>query len=114
MNLISIDSLNDTQIQRLLTRGETWFKSNRSHSRGESKDLQNKLVFNLFYENSTRTAMSFAAAAHRLGAAPVFLPVEQSSIIVTEWPSRSNRSVRCDPINPAPPVMRIWLIVLVR
>ena len=80
MNLISIDSLNDTQIQRLLTRGETWFKSNRSPSRGESKDLQNKLVFNLFYENSTRTAMSFAAAAHRLGAAAVFLPVEQSSI----------------------------------
>ena len=38
------------------------------------------LVFNLFYENSTRTAMSFAAAAHRLGASPVFLPVEQSSI----------------------------------
>jgi aspartate carbamoyltransferase catalytic subunit len=80
VNLISIDSLNDTQIQRLLSRGETWFKSNRSPSRDETKDLQNKLVFNLFYENSTRTAMSFAAAAHRLGAAPVFLPVEQSSI----------------------------------
>ena len=80
MNLISIDSLNDTQIQRLLSSGETWFKSNRSPSRDETKDLQNKQVFNLFYENSTRTAMSFAAAAHRLGAAPVFLPVEQSSI----------------------------------
>ena len=80
MNLISIDSLNDSQIQRLLIRGETWFKSNRSTSRGEAKDLHNKLIFNLFYENSTRTAMSFAAAAHRLGAAPVFLPVEQSSI----------------------------------
>jgi aspartate carbamoyltransferase catalytic subunit len=80
VNLISIDSLNDTQIQRLLVRGETWFKSNRPPSRGEAKDLNNKLVFNLFYENSTRTAMSFAAAAHRLGAAPVFLPVEQSSI----------------------------------
>jgi aspartate carbamoyltransferase catalytic subunit len=80
VNLISIDSLNDTQIQRLLVRGENWFKFNRSPSRGEAKDLTNKLVFNLFYENSTRTAMSFAAAAHRLGAAPVFLPVEQSSI----------------------------------
>ena len=80
MNLISIDSLNDSQIQRLLIRGETWFKSNRSPSRGEAKNLHNRLVFNLFYENSTRTAMSFAAAAHRLGAAPVFLPVEQSSI----------------------------------
>ena len=80
MNLISIDSLNDTQIQRLLVRGEAWFKSNRSPSRDEARSLQNKLIFNLFYENSTRTAMSFAAAAHRLGASPVFLPVEQSSI----------------------------------
>ena len=80
MNLVSIDSLSDAQIEQLLVRGESWFKSNRSSSRGEAKDLHNKLVFNLFYENSTRTAMSFAAAAHRLGAAPVFLPVEQSSI----------------------------------
>lgn len=80
MNLISIDSLSDTQIERLLVRGESWFRVNRSPSRGEAKGLSNKLVFNLFYENSTRTAMSFAAAAHRLEAAPVFLPVEQSSI----------------------------------
>jgi aspartate carbamoyltransferase catalytic subunit len=80
VDLVSIDSLSDAQIERLLDRGESWFKSNRSSSRGGTKDLQNKLVFNLFYENSTRTAMSFAAAAHRLSAAPVFLPVEQSSI----------------------------------
>src|SRR4029434_9961585 len=59
---------------------QRWFEYNRSDSRGEDKSLHNKLVFNLFYENSTRTAMSFATAAHRLGAAPVFLPVEHSSI----------------------------------
>jgi aspartate carbamoyltransferase catalytic subunit len=80
VDLVSIDSLSDEQIERLLVRGENWFNSNSSPSRGEAKDLHKKLVFNLFYENSTRTAMSFAAAAHRLGAAPVFLPVEQSSI----------------------------------
>ncbi len=60
--------------------GERWFEHNRSNLRGQDKSLHHKLVFNLFYENSTRTAMSFAAAAHRLGASPVFLPVEQSSI----------------------------------
>ena len=38
------------------------------------------MVFNLFYENSTRTLMSFATAAHRLGALGVTLPVEQSSV----------------------------------
>ncbi|HEU0283680.1 MAG TPA: aspartate carbamoyltransferase catalytic subunit [Sphingomicrobium sp.] len=80
MDLISIDSLSDEQIERILDRGLRWFDYNRSDSRGQDKRLHHKLVFNLFYENSTRTAMSFAAAAHRLGASPVFLPVEQSSI----------------------------------
>ena len=80
MDLISIDSLSDAQIETLLDRGERWFEYNRSNSRGQDKSLHDKLVFNLFYENSTRTAMSFATAAHRLGASPVFLPVEQSSI----------------------------------
>jgi len=78
VDLLAIDSLSDDQIATLLKRAEHWFAENRA---GHSADrLAGKLVFNLFYENSTRTAMSFAAAAHRLGAAPVFLPVEQSSI----------------------------------
>jgi aspartate carbamoyltransferase catalytic subunit len=80
VDLISIDSLSDAQIETILDRGERWFEYNRSNSRGQDKSLHDKLVFNLFYENSTRTAMSFATAAHRLGASPVFLPVEQSSI----------------------------------
>jgi len=78
VDLLSIDSLGDDQIATILDRADHWFGENRA---GRPSDrLTGKLVFNLFYENSTRTAMSFAAAAHRLGAAPVFLPVEQSSI----------------------------------
>jgi aspartate carbamoyltransferase catalytic subunit len=42
--------------------------------------LHGKTLFNLFYENSTRTLMSFATAGHRLGASVVTLPVEQSSV----------------------------------
>ncbi len=78
MDLVSINSLSDEQIAAILERGEHWFHENRAGRPGGR--LQGKLVFNLFYENSTRTAMSFAAAAHRMGAAPVFLPVEQSSV----------------------------------
>jgi aspartate carbamoyltransferase catalytic subunit len=78
VDLLSIDSLSGAQVETILRRADHWFEENRA---GHSCDrLSGKLVFNLFYENSTRTAMSFAAAAHRLGAAPVFLPVEQSSI----------------------------------
>jgi len=78
VDLLSIDSLTDGQITRILERAVIWFDENRA-ARGD-ETLKGRLVFNLFYENSTRTAMSFAAAAHRLGASPVFLPVEQSSI----------------------------------
>jgi aspartate carbamoyltransferase catalytic subunit len=78
VDLLSIDSLSDAQVATLLDRADHWFGENRAdHSGGR---LTGKVVFNLFYENSTRTAMSFATAAHRLGAAPVFLPIEQSSI----------------------------------
>ena len=80
MDLISIDDLSDAQIAAILDAGLSWFDYNRSDSRGQDKRLAGKLVFNLFYENSTRTLMSFATAAHRLGADVVTLPIEQSSV----------------------------------
>ncbi len=78
MDLLSIDSLNDEQIATILDRAELLFAANRA---GRAHDeLRGKIVFNLFYENSTRTAMSFATAAHRLAAAVVALSVEHSSV----------------------------------
>ena len=78
MDLLSIDSLNDEQIATILDRADVLFAANRSGQ--SSQELRGKIVFNLFYENSTRTAMSFATAAHRLGAAVVALSVEHSSV----------------------------------
>jgi aspartate carbamoyltransferase catalytic subunit len=78
VDLLSIDSLSDAQIGRILDRGEHWFAENRAGRAGIV--LQGRLIFNLFYENSTRTAMSFATAAHRLGATPLSLSVEHSSV----------------------------------
>jgi aspartate carbamoyltransferase catalytic subunit len=78
VDLLSIDSLTDGQITRILERAAIWFDENRA-ARGD-ETLKGRLVFNLFYENSTRTAMSFATAAHRLGASPVTLSVEHSSV----------------------------------
>jgi len=79
VDLLSIDDLSDAQIEHLLGRGLRWFEDNRSIA-ARSHPLAGKLVFNLFYENSTRTLMSFATAAQRLGATPLTLPVEQSSV----------------------------------
>jgi aspartate carbamoyltransferase catalytic subunit len=78
VDLLSIDSLSDDQIATLLAAGERWAEVNRAGTEAQSP-LEGRIVFNLFYENSTRTLMSFSVAAHRLGAQVVTLPVEQSS-----------------------------------
>ncbi len=78
MDLLSIDSLSDDQIATILDRADVHLAANRSGTSGGA--LSGKIVFNLFYENSTRTLMSFSAAAHRLGASVVTLPVAQSSV----------------------------------
>ena len=78
MDLLSIDSLSDAQIAAILDRSDHYFSENRGHRSGTR--LAGKIVFNVFYENSTRTAMSFATAAHRLGASAISLSVERSSV----------------------------------
>ena len=78
MDLLSIDTLSDGEIGTILDRAAVWYDSNRAGQ--TSEQLRGKLVFNLFYENSTRTAMSFATAAHRLGASAIALSVEHSSV----------------------------------
>ena len=79
MDLISIDDLSDWHIEQVLERALLWVEDNRS-SAEHPRPLADRIVFNVFYENSTRTAMSFATAAHRLGASAITLSVEHSSV----------------------------------
>jgi aspartate carbamoyltransferase catalytic subunit len=78
VDLLSIDSLTDAEVAAILDRAGHWFAENRA--RRSSETLRGRIVFNLFYENSTRTAMSFATATHRLGATSIPLSVEHSSV----------------------------------
>jgi aspartate carbamoyltransferase catalytic subunit len=78
VDLLSIDSLTDDQVATILDRADHWFAENRAGRSAEI--LKGRIVFHLFYENSTRTAMSFATATHRLGAAAIALSVEHSSV----------------------------------
>ena len=80
MDILSIDSLDDEQIVEILDQADRFLDDWRSPNRTSDERLKGKIVFNLFYENSTRTLMSFSTAAHRLGASVVTLPVEQSSV----------------------------------
>jgi aspartate carbamoyltransferase catalytic subunit len=78
VDLLSIDSLSDGDIAAILDAGERFADANRKGVSPE-QPLTGRIVFNLFYENSTRTLMSFSVAAHRLGAQVITLPVEHSS-----------------------------------
>jgi aspartate carbamoyltransferase catalytic subunit len=78
VDLLSIDALGDGEIAEILSRAAHFFTGNRG--RRSAERLHGKIVFNLFYENSTRTAMSFATAAQRLDAAAISLSVERSSV----------------------------------
>jgi aspartate carbamoyltransferase catalytic subunit len=79
VDLLSIDSLSDAQIEELLDRSQLLFEDDRSDIK-PVRTLAGRIVFNLFYESSTRTAMSFATATHRLGASALSLSVEHSSV----------------------------------
>ena len=79
MDLISIDSLSDADIATILDEGDRWFDYNRQPRRNADK-LDGLTIVNAFFENSTRTLLSFEIAANRLGAQVVTMQVETSSI----------------------------------
>ena len=79
MDLLSIDSLSDAEIAQILDEGERWFAYNRQPRRNDHR-LDGLTIVNAFFENSTRTLLSFEIAANRLGAQVVTMQVEHSSI----------------------------------
>jgi aspartate carbamoyltransferase catalytic subunit len=76
VHCLSIDSLSDGQLAELLANAQEYALDRQAGS----GHLAGRTVFNCFYENSTRTAMSFAQAAARLGAQAITLSVEHSSV----------------------------------
>jgi aspartate carbamoyltransferase catalytic subunit len=75
VDLISIDDLDDAQVAHVLDRAIALHGGAAGVGGHEGR-----ILFNLFFEASTRTLMSFATATHRLGATALTLPVEQSSV----------------------------------
>ena len=79
MDLLSIDSLDNHAIAAILDDSDRWFAFNRQPRR-HSDALDGLTIVNAFFENSTRTLLSFEIAAKRLGAQVVTMQVEHSSI----------------------------------
>ncbi len=79
-NLITIDQLSCEEIIKIHNKAELFFQSNQLNESRFFNDLENKILINLFFENSTRTRTSFEIAAKRLGAKVINIDISSSSL----------------------------------
>ena len=74
MSLLGIEDLGRPEIEAILTRAKDF-----QASTAKCDTLKNRLLVNLFFENSTRTRTSFEIAAKRLGADTISITASASS-----------------------------------
>ncbi|WP_257540459.1 aspartate carbamoyltransferase catalytic subunit [Sphingobium sp. CFD-1] len=79
-HLLSIADLKPWEIRFLLDEAEQWAKANRGNARKHDDRLAGMTQINAFFENSTRTLLSFEIAGKRLGADVVNMHAGQSSV----------------------------------
>ena len=78
-DLLAIEGLQPWEIGYLLDEAETWVDFNRAGSKHDGR-LSGLTQINAFFENSTRTLLSFEIAGKRLGADVVNMTVAASSM----------------------------------
>jgi aspartate carbamoyltransferase catalytic subunit len=78
-DLLAIGELELHQILFLLDEAEQWVELNRQRTK-HSELLAGLTIINAFFENSTRTLLSFEIAGKRLGADVVNMHAAQSSV----------------------------------
>lgn len=82
-HLLDTDALEVDEIECFLELARRC-KEFHDSARAPHSILSNKIVANLFYENSTRTRSSFDIAATRLGASVLNLDIQTSSVVKGE------------------------------
>ena len=78
-HLTGIAGLRPHEITFLLDEAEHWVEANRARAKSDDR-LAGITQINAFFENSTRTLLSFEIAGKRLGADVVNMAVGQSSV----------------------------------
>ena len=79
-DLLAISALKPWEIRFLLDEAEHWVSVNRAASRKHDDRLAGLTQINAFFENSTRTLLSFEIAGKRLGADVVNMHAATSSV----------------------------------
>ena len=79
INLIESKNLNKKEIECFLKESEKYIEFNKGNLK-KSLLLEGRTIFNLFFEDSTRTRTSFEVAAKRLGADLINVALKDSSI----------------------------------
>jgi aspartate carbamoyltransferase catalytic subunit len=79
-HLLGIAGLQNFEILYILSQAEHWVALNRSGASKHDDRLAGLTIINAFFENSTRTLLSFEIAGKRLGADVVNMQAAQSSI----------------------------------
>jgi aspartate carbamoyltransferase catalytic subunit len=102
-HLLGIAGLQPWEIEFILCEAEHWVALNRSGAAKHDDRLRGLTIINAFFENSTRTLLSFEIAGKRLGADVVNMHASQSSIkkgetlIDTDDVKRDARRCHCNP-----------------
>lgn len=78
-SIVSIDDLRDDDLQAIFLRAEEFAKMNAEGNKKQPK-LTGRTLFNLYFENSTRTRSSFEVAGKRLGMDVVNVTARTSSV----------------------------------
>jgi aspartate carbamoyltransferase catalytic subunit len=79
-HLLGIAGLQNWEILYILEQAEHWVALNRSGAAKHDDRLKGLTIINAFFENSTRTLLSFEIAGKRLGADVVNMHAAQSSV----------------------------------
>jgi len=79
IHLVETSDLNKKEIEFILDEAKKFISFNKKRVK-KSNLLEGRTIFNLFFEDSTRTRTSFEVAAKRLGADLINVAVKDSSI----------------------------------
>jgi len=79
-HLLGIAGLQPWEILYILNEAEQWVSLNRAGAAKHDDRLAGLTIINAFFENSTRTLLSFEIAGKRLGADVVNMHAAQSSV----------------------------------